>query len=124
MLSSRVINAGVPQGTILGPLFFFVYIYDIVENLLSIVRLFADDTSLACSSANVRDIEGILNPDVLVFSIWRKQCLVDFNPSKTKAIIFSCNDAYHFPNLPFEDVLVYITKTRLFKYTENFTTKK
>ena len=30
----------------------------------------------------------------------------DFNPSKTEAIIFSCNDAYYFPNLMFEDVLV------------------
>ena len=46
---------------------FFVYINDIVENLLSIVRLFADDTSLPCSSANIRDIEGILNHDLLCF---------------------------------------------------------
>ena len=72
MSSPRVIKAGVPQGTVLGPLFFLVYIYDIVENLLSIVRLFADDTSLACSSASIRDIEGILNHDLLVLSTWRK----------------------------------------------------
>ena len=106
MSSPRVIKAGVPQGTVLGPLFFLVYINDIVENLLSIVRLFADDTSLACSSASIRDIEGILNHDLLVLSTWRKQWLVDFNPSKTEAIIFSCNDAYYFPNLMFEDILV------------------
>ena len=106
MSSPRVIKAGVPQGTVLGPLFFLVYIYDIVENLLSIVRLFADDTSLACSSASIRDIESILNYDLLVLSTWRKQWLVDFNLSKTEAIIFSCNDAYQFPNLMFEDVLV------------------
>ena len=77
-----------------------------VENLLSIVRLFADDTLLACSCAGMCDIEGILNYDLLVLSTWRKQWLVDFNPSKTEAIIVSCNDAYHFPNLMFEDVLV------------------
>ena len=106
MSSPRVIKAGVPQGTLLGPLFFLVYINDIVEYLLSIVRLFADDTSLACSSASIRDIEGIFNHDLLVLSTWRKQW-EDFNPSKTEAIIFVfCNDAYHFPNLMFEDVLV------------------
>ena len=69
------------------PPIFLSYINDIAENLLSIVRLFADDTSLACSSASIRDIEGILNQDLLVLSTWRKQWLVGFNPSKTEAIL-------------------------------------
>ena len=40
------ISAGVPEGSVLGPLFFLVYINDLVENINSDVKLFAEDTSL------------------------------------------------------------------------------
>ena len=40
--------------------------------------------------------------------------MVDFNPSKTEAIIFSGNDAYHFPNLIFEHVLVNFVESHMY----------
>ena len=50
----KYISAGVPQGSVLGPLFVLVYVNDIAENLLSITRLFADDASLAFSASDVQ----------------------------------------------------------------------
>ena len=44
--SLRSVNTGVPLGSVLGPLLFLVYVNDIAENLLILVRLFADDSSL------------------------------------------------------------------------------
>ena len=77
---SNEISAGVPQGSVLGPLLFLVFVNDITENLVSISRLFADDTSLACTTSNVDDLAGILNHDLRVISQCSKQWLVTFNP--------------------------------------------
>ena len=57
-LSSQLdIFSGVPQGSVLGPLLFLIYVNDIAENMLTMCRLFADDSSLQQSSYNVLDIE-------------------------------------------------------------------
>ena len=58
---------------VLGPLLFLVYVNDIAENLLSLVRLFADDSSLFFSATNLRDIEGVINHDLALISAWAKK---------------------------------------------------
>ena len=62
---------------------------DIADNLLSMTRLFADDTAIASLSSNLMDIKGILIHDLRYITFWAKQWLVSFNPNKTEAFFFS-----------------------------------
>ena len=72
-----------------GSSVFLLYVNGIVEHLLSITRLFADDTSLAFTSSRLADLEGVLNHDLRITSSWARPWLVDFNPSKTIAMLFT-----------------------------------
>ena len=100
------VNAGVPQGSVLGLLLFLVYVNDIADTLLSLVRLFADDSSLFFSAANLREIEGIINHDLGLISVWAKKWLVDFNPIKTVAMLFTLRPLDFLPILNFNDSII------------------
>lgn len=89
LLSSKSeISAGVPQGSVLGPLLFLIYVNDVAVNMLSMCRLFADDNSLQYSSNNILNIEHILNHDLKILELWSKKWLLKFNSSKTKIVFF------------------------------------
>jgi hypothetical protein len=92
------ILAGVPQGSILGPLLFLIYIDDIINDIESNIFLFADDTSLVERITDpVLTFEQI-NRDLTKLHNWSQQWLVNFNPAKTKYIVFS--KKIHSPNYP------------------------
>ena len=90
----------------LGPLLFLIYVNDISDSLLSLTRLFADDSSLYYSASNIADIEGIVNHDLRFLTSWSKQWLVSFNPNKTEAILFSLKPTEIMPNLVFDDIII------------------
>ncbi|MEW8548488.1 MAG: reverse transcriptase family protein [Candidatus Thiodiazotropha sp.] len=85
----KSITAGVPQGSVLGPLLFLLYINDISDELTSLARLFADDTFLSFSSVDPMEIKYTMNQDLSKLNDWAKKWLVTFNPSKTEVMFIS-----------------------------------
>ena len=86
------VEAGVPQGSILGPLLFLCYINDLPDGLISNVKLFADDTALFSNVTSPIESYNILNHDLTKITDWAFQWKMLFNPDITKQakeIVFS-----------------------------------
>ena len=80
------VNAGVPQGSILGPLLFLIYINDLPNGLQSNPKLFADDTSLFSTVQDITTSTVSLNNDLTKISEWPAQWKVNFYPDPSKQV--------------------------------------
>ena len=90
--SWRPVIAGVPQGSILGPLLFLIYINDLPNRLKSSAKLFADDTSLFTIVKDKNESTNVLNNDLSLISKWASDWKMLFNPDPkkpTQEVIFS-----------------------------------
>ena len=82
-------SAGVPQGSVLGPVLFLIYINDIVSEIESVMKLFADDTSMYLCLDNQNIRAEILNSDLDKISEWALKWKVKFNEEKTELLNIS-----------------------------------
>ena len=83
------VNAGVPQGSRLGPLLFIIYMNDIVKDIESDILIFADDTTLLASGKSLEQTTKVLNQDLQKISLWSIKWKVTFNTDKSKQLIFT-----------------------------------
>jgi hypothetical protein len=79
--SEAAVTSGVPQGTVLGPALFLLYINDISSTINSNMRLFADD-SIIYRDINSPDDHAILQDDLEKLLSWANKWQMDFNSSK------------------------------------------
>lgn len=106
----RSITSGVPQGSVLGPLLFLIYINDLPSSLSSNIHLFADDCVIFREITNAED-PNHLQSDLTTVANWCKNWLIELNVGKCKVMhvsrITNSMHAYYLNDVPLEMVNSY-----------------
>lgn len=82
------VTSGIPQGSVLGPILFSIFINDLPDNIVSNVMIFADDTKIYNSDSN----SNILQEDLNRLFAWSTDWLLPFNIDKCKVLHYGRNN--------------------------------
>ena len=129
--SILTVTNGVPQGSILGPILFNIYVHDMAAKTTAKCVQYADDTSLY-RHAKPKDLEDCvvkINSDTSVIEKWSLDSNLIFNAKKTKSMLFATSQMARRHNFEFEiksNNETVIERVPLFKllgiiFTENLT---
>ena len=80
------VTSGTPQGTVLGPLLFFIYINDITNGASSTVKLYADDTKIYCQIVDSIKDRQLLQMDLSNLMEWARKWQLRFNADKCESM--------------------------------------
>ena len=81
----REVGSGVPQGSVLGPLLFLLFVNDLPDWIKTNIRLFADDAKVWRKISSLEDREE-LQEDLNSLGRWSRECLLQLNPEKCKVM--------------------------------------
>ncbi len=81
------VKSGVPQGSVLGPILFIIFINDMPENLRSKILLYADDSKLILTIGGQVDVENT-HTDIDKLVAWSEKWLMELNFDKCKVMKF------------------------------------
>ena len=82
------IISGIPQGSVLGPLLFVIYINDLPNSVKSFTELFADDLKMIAKASNKLQVDN----DLKMLELWESTWLLEFNVKKCKVLHTSFNN--------------------------------
>ena len=105
------LTAGVPQGSVLDPLLFLIFINDIADDMLGLGRLFADDTSIRHTAHDENTLKNMINIDLKYIQKWSRRWLVKLNPSKTDIMVFNANNQQNDLTFDFNSTLIQTVNT-------------
>ena len=89
--SLKNVLSGIPQGSVLGPLLFILFINDLPESVKSIVKLFADDLKLIADGSDKSTVDN----DLKILEAWQRSWLLEFNSDKCKVLHLNFNNNNH-----------------------------